>query len=144
MNEIEEILTAHGVTPTPVRKLVYKCLKDSHSPLSLTDIESELDTVDKSTISRSLATFKEHGIVRSFTDGSGSMKYETSGREGDDSHGEYHVHFRCEKCGETQCLTQVAVPAVDLPPGYLIHEVNYVITGVCGGCVGKEKIKEKV
>lgn len=140
MKEIDSILSKYGVVPTPVRKLIYKCLKNAEGALSLSDLETRLDTVDKSTISRSLATFKDHHLIHSFTDGSGSMKYELCVSPDMDSHSDYHVHFRCEKCGATICLQDVNIPPVDLPSDFISHEVSYIVAGICGGCnQNKEK-----
>ena len=131
---MEEILASRGVMPTPVRKLVYRCLENSEFPLSLSDLESMLDTVDKSTISRTLSTFKDHQILHSFTDGSGSVKYELCFSQGEKLHDDLHVHFRCKKCGHTNCLPEISIPIVKLPIGYIVNEVSYIITGICNEC----------
>lgn len=137
MNDIERILKEGGVNPTAVRMLVYKCLSEAEVPMSLSDIEVALESVDKSTISRTLSTFKEHHLIHCFNDGSGSFKFEVC-RSGDHhSHDDRHVHFRCTECGVTTCLTSIAVPEVELPQGYIAREINYVISGVCSNCTGK-------
>ncbi|MCH5224237.1 MAG: transcriptional repressor, partial [Muribaculaceae bacterium] len=61
-----ELLINAGVTPTPVRILVYRFLNQSKSPASLADIESALESVDKSTVSRTLNTFRKHHLVHAF------------------------------------------------------------------------------
>ena len=134
MKETEELLSNSGITPTPVRKLVLKCISESQVPLSLSDLEMKLVSVDKSSISRSLSIFKEHHLLHSFSDGSGSVKYELSNVHRHDEANGLHVHFRCERCGMTKCLTSVKIPEVILPKGYVAHESNYVITGICEGC----------
>ena len=133
-SKAERILNEAGISATPVRILVLKCLDNSSGPLSLNDIEIRLDSVDKSSISRALNLFKENHLVHSFTDGSGSTKFEVCRSRSEESDADRHVHFRCEKCGVTLCLTDVAAPTVELPEGFEMHEVNYVITGVCADC----------
>ena len=128
--EIETILTESGITTTPVRLLVYKALLSSASPLSLSDLETALESVDKSSISRTLNIFRNHRLIHSFNDGSGSVKYEICYSYDDDR----HVHFRCEKCGETICLNHIMIPHVNLPNGYISLEINYVIKGICNKC----------
>ena len=59
--QCEDMLVGKGVRP---------------SPASLFELEAELETLDKSTISRSLALLLEHHAIHSFEDGSGSIKYE--------------------------------------------------------------------
>ncbi|MCH5228768.1 MAG: transcriptional repressor [Muribaculaceae bacterium] len=133
MEEINKILKVSDISPTPIRILVYRCLRESVTPISLTDIEIALDTVDKSTISRTLNLFKNHHLIHSFNDGSGSVKYELC-KCSDEFHDDEHVHFRCEQCGLTICLPTVRVPRVKIPEGYKIKDINYVITGVCNRC----------
>ena len=131
--DISGQLKEFGVTPTSIRILVYRCLDDSETPLSLMEIESRLDSVDKSTVSRTLSTFKKHHMVHSLYDGSGSVKYELC-RTPHDECDDRHVHFHCDKCGKTICLTGVAIPSVKLPDGYQPFASNYVISGFCPSC----------
>ena len=132
--EIESLLIEMGVNPTPVRILVYKSLSESEKPLSLSDLETKLETVDKSTISRTLTTFKDKHLIHSFNDGSGSTKYEVCKSRKELEESDLHVHFRCENCGVTVCLTTVMIPEVKLPEGYVPREATYIVTGVCPEC----------
>lgn len=138
-HQVNEILKRYGITATPTRIMIYKSLESSHLPLSLSDIETILDTVDKSTISRTLSLFKEKHLVHSINDGSGSVKYELCNEPGKNLHDDLHVHFRCEKCGTTRCLEDVKIPEVQLPEGYYAHEKNYILTGICADCTGKRE-----
>ena len=132
--EIENKLQQVGVAPTSVRILVYKMLDSSDKPVSLSDIEMVLDTVDKSTISRTLSTFKENHLVHSINDGSGSMKYELCRSHGNGLHDDLHLHFRCIECGKTICLNELRIPEIELPSGYTMIEKSYVVTGICACC----------
>ena len=134
MKEYDSILREAGINPTSIRILILKCLINSQTPMSLSDLETNLDSVDKSTISRTLTIFKEHHIVHSFNDGSGSMKYEICKSQDHENFNDMHVHFRCEKCGNTLCMTSVSIPTVELPKGFQIHEISYVISGICPSC----------
>ena len=137
MAEVEKLIKAAQITPTPMRVMVYKCLLNAGCPLSLDDIETKLESVDKSTISRSLSLFRDRHLVHSFNDGSGSTKYELCAAPHALSHEDLHVHFRCEECGETLCFPSIKVPEVSLPDGFESREVNYIITGVCAQCTKK-------
>lgn len=137
MKQIEAILSHNGISPTPVRMLVYRCILEAASPVSLSDIETSLDTVDKSTISRTLSTFRNRHLIHALNDGSGSVKYEACKSPGTHNHDDVHVHFHCNECGDTICLHQIPVPAVDLPDGYVAEETNYVISGKCHKCSEK-------
>ena len=137
MKEIKAILISIGISPTPVRMLVYRCLKEADKALSLSDIEEELESVDKYTISRTLNTFLKHHLIHSIKDGYGEVKYETCSNPLSDIDRDTHVHFRCVKCGSTICLLELSIPDVSLPEGYVSQERNYVISGICKDCASK-------
>ena len=73
---IEQQLQAHGIHPTAARILVLQKLSELTHPVSMTELETELETMDKSTIFRTLNVLLEHHAIHSFEDGSGSTKYE--------------------------------------------------------------------
>lgn len=131
--DIEKKLSESNIKPTTVRILVYKTLLSSINPLSLLDIEVILETVDRSSISRTLSLFKDNHLVHAFVDGSGSVKYEVCHSD-HHSLDDLHVHFHCEKCENTFCLSNVKVPDIDLPQGFVLKNVNYVVTGICDKC----------
>ena len=74
-------LEKKGVKPTAVRILVLKAITEAGCPVSLPDLETMLETVDKSTIFRSLNVFLAHHVVHDIEDGSGSLKYEACAGE---------------------------------------------------------------
>ena len=50
-------LVRRGIKPTAIRLLVIKEMMQAERAVSLLDLETLLDTVDKSTISRTIALF---------------------------------------------------------------------------------------
>lgn len=130
----EEKLQRAGVRPTAVRLLIYRLMLKASHPLSSLDIETILETVDRSTISRTLTIFIEHDLIHPIDDGSGSVKYDACLSAHGHTVSDMHVHFRCVVCGKTFCLPSTAVPPVNLPDGYVMESVNYVITGKCPSC----------
>lgn len=131
---METLLKERGIRPTAVRLLVARLLSQSESPLSLADIEEKLDTAPKSTIFRTLTLFQVHNLVHSIEDGSGSLKYELCHSHGHDSANDMHTHFFCEKCQRTYCFKQIQIPAIELPEGFTMHSVNYIVKGICDKC----------
>ncbi len=129
----EQKLEHAGVRPTAMRLLIYKVLGKSGYPLSSLDLETELETVDRSTISRTLAIFLEHDLIHAIDDGSGSVKYEVCRSHHHHSVDDLHVHFHCTVCGKTFCLPD-PVPHIKLPDGFITENINYVITGKCKNC----------
>lgn len=133
--DIDHILALNEVRPSPVRTLVLKVMNASERPLSGQDIETALDSVDRSSITRTLSLFTERGIVHTVDDGSGSVKYELC-RSCDrhDHHDDTHPHFHCIKCGETFCFNDQEIPKINLPEGFSYTSANYVIKGLCPRC----------
>ncbi len=114
---MEKLLSQHGVKPTPNRLLVARELSSAGRPLSLMELERRLETVDKSSIFRTLTLFRDAHIVHVLEDSGDGVRYElchASGEHDDD----LHVHFHCTRCHKTFCLHSVPVPPVEIPEGY--------------------------
>lgn len=141
----EALFAQRGIRPTPNRLLVAEALDNARRPLSLADLESLLDTVDRSAIFRVLNLFRSTDLVHVINDGSGSTKYELC-RAGHHSvtPSHLHAHFHCSECGATVCLTDTPIPVVNVPPGYEPHSVNYVVTGLCPRCSARMALQELV
>lgn len=69
-------LGSRNIKPTPNRILVLDAMMSASSPVSLADLECILETVDKSSIFRTMNLFLAHHLVHVIDDGSGSLKYE--------------------------------------------------------------------
>ena len=133
--QCEDMLVGKGVRPTAARILVLQKLSERTSPASLFELEAELETLDKSTISRSLALLLEHHAIHSFEDGSGSIKYEIcQSRSETCPVGDRHIHFFCEVCRKTSCLNNIKIPVAQLPEGYIMDTINYTVKAVCPLC----------
>ena len=83
--------------------------------------------------------FLLHGLIHVVDDGSGALKYNISHHDCEDDHDdeEEHTHFYCTRCHRTFCLKQIHVPAVQLPDGFRLETVNYVLKGLCPECSEK-------
>lgn len=132
--EIRECLRQKGIKPTVNRILVMKELSLASCPLSLTDLEIAIDTLDKASIFRVLELFSEKDIVHSIEDGSRSLKYELCHNPNSHSISDQHVHFFCRRCHKTFCFEDVKIPLVNIPEGFSPHSVNYMIKGECPKC----------
>lgn len=132
-----DILNAAGLAPTPNRILVVKELLAASSPLSLSELESRLDTLEKSSIFRVLNRLSEIGSVHAIEDGRGIAKFElchcTDHLEDDDR----HCHFYCSECRRTFCFSDVKVPEVDIPEGFDVKGVNFMLKGICPDCASR-------
>lgn len=134
MKEPEERLQARGIKPTAVRLLIFKAMIAYPQAFSLSDLEAELGTVDKSTLFRTIILFHDHLLIHSIDDGSGSMKYSVCSDQCMCAINDLHVHFNCTRCQRTFCLESVSIPEVKLPENFLLESVNFVMKGLCGQC----------
>ena len=127
-------LEKSGIKPTAIRLLVLDAISNKTEIFSLLDLEAELETIDKSTLFRTLILFQQHLIVHTVDDGSGSLKYSVCDEECDCSPEWQHVHFYCTVCNSAYCLRDISIPQVTLPVGFETKTINFVIKGVCDHC----------
>ena len=132
--ELEELFVQHGVKPTANRLLIARALQEAGRPLSMTELETRLETIDKSNVFRTLTVFREARLVHALEDAGDGVRYELchSHQEGHDD--DVHVHFYCVKCHQTICLEDTPVPPVEVPEGYEAESVSYLVKGICPKC----------
>jgi len=134
----ESLLEAHGIKPTANRIVVARALAEAEQPLSLTELEYKILSIDKSGIFRALTLFREHHLVHVLEDGGDGVRYELclshDGHQHDD---DQHVHFYCERCHRTFCIRDTPIPAVALPDGFVLTSINYMAKGICRECALK-------
>lgn len=144
----QNILQHYGVRPTAIRLLVWKQIAKTDHPFSLNDMELWLDTVDKSTLFRTLSLFEEHHLLHGIDDGSGQKKYCrcddsavcSQHHDGEHEHmhqGCKHVHAFCVKCQRSFCIRTEQIPLVKMPDGFEVLDINYVVRGICPDCKKK-------
>lgn len=132
------LLEKHGIRPTANRTVVVRTLAAAMRPLSLSELEERIGTIDKSNIFRQLATFREHHLVHDIEDGSDSVRYELCLSHDAAHDDDMHVHFYCEQCHKTFCIDNAPIPPVELPDGYVPRSANYLVKGLCPDCAAKE------
>ena len=135
--DVTEMIEHAGIRPTPVRLLVARAIDVAGCPVSSLDLERTLETVDRSSISRTLVLFSAKGLVHSVDDGSGAVKYELCHHCGEDHDSDLHPHFHCLSCGRTYCIDELSIPPVTLPEGFEARSANFVIKGLYPGCRAK-------
>lgn len=135
MKEIEKILEGKGIRPTAMRILIYKHLAQKEVAISLTDIESAFSKVERTTLYRTLKTFEDKGIAHQIDDGTGTQKYALCEPGCNcELEQDLHLHFHCNQCNETVCLTEHKIPHINLPEGFVAEDANLVLKGVCDKC----------
>ena len=129
-NTYLELLAKREIQPTAIRLLVLKAMMQAGQSVSLADLEDRLDTVDRSSIFRTLTLFLSHHFKYAVCSSSCSCEVN-----------DLHTHFHCEKCNRTFCFTNIPTPMVKLPEGFSLHSINYVLKGICPDCAAKEHQK---
>lgn len=127
-------LEQREIKPTAMRLLILKTMTDCERAFSLLDLENALDTVDKSTLSRTITLFLKQHLIHCIDDGSGSLKYAVCNSECNCDIDDLHVHFYCTHCHKTFCLKNIHIPAVSLPQHFTLQSINYVMKGLCDHC----------
>lgn len=137
LSQDEILLNRAGIRVTAVRLMIWKTIRKSFAgAFGLSDLEAALPTVDRSTLFRMLNLLSEAHLLHSIDDGSGSRKYclcEEDGR----SLNMHHIHFNCTVCQRTFCLTDLHIPQVRLPEGFVAEDTDYIVKGLCPDCSRK-------
>src|SRR5579872_5643643 len=133
---IDELLKKNQLSVTAGRKQILEYFFQQDGALSHSDIEKKAGgKFDRVTVYRTLQAFLEKGLIHSIPTADNSIRYAlckddcSAGQHRDD-----HVHFICNHCGNAVCLEEVVVPAIRVPRGYIVQQVEMLVSGVCMGC----------
>lgn len=120
---------------TIAKSAVQQLLKKSNIALSHKDIQNEIgELCNRVTIYRILDRLVEEGEIHKVVNTDGVLKYATCHQcESHEQHNHNHVHFSCIKCNSVTCLDHVE-PTYNLPPDYIVKEVNFTLSGICPNC----------
>lgn len=132
---LEKLLLQHGVKPTANRLLIARALEEAHRPLSVTELEERLETIDKSNVFRALIAFRDAHLVHVLEDAGDGVRYELCHSHNEYADEDIHVHFYCTRCHRTYCLEDTPVPPVAVPEGYAAESVSYLVKGICPSCL---------
>ena len=135
MEKIVQFLESKGIRPTAMRLMTYKRLAELNVAISLGDLEKDFKVSERSTLFRTMKAFEEKGIVHQIEDGTGVIKYALCEENCECEVGnDLHLHFHCNNCNETVCLTEHKIPHISLPDGYITEDINLVVKGICVKC----------
>lgn len=133
-SDIHKKLQHKNIKPTAMRNLVYEVLFNQKKALSLKEIEQQFHKFDRSTIFRTLKTFQDNALIHSIDDGTGAVKYALCDEGCTCEPDDLHIHFLCNKCGQTHCLKDMPLPKIDLPDNFSFESANFVVKGTCPKC----------
>jgi len=119
---------------TAGRVAVLRILLKADKPLRQDQIAQRLSarSFDRVTIYRTLESLLEVGLVhKAFLD-ERARHFELARNC---SETQCHPHFTCTSCGNTHCLTEMAIPKVKgTHKGFLIHRQQTRLEGLCPAC----------
>ncbi len=135
MEQIKGKLTAHGLKYTSNRQQVLEVFLNNEFAISQRFILNQLSNFDRVTLYRTLKNFEEKGLIHCIPDSDGEIKYAICVHNcSPEKHLDSHVHFKCEKCGNTSCLTNETIPPIKLPKGYEANKLSLLVEGICDSC----------
>ena len=135
MQTIEQLLESKDIRVTAMRLLIYKFLSEKQVALTLRGIENAFEKADRTTLYRTIKTFEEKGIVHQIDDGTGITKYALCVQDCNcNIKSDLHLHFHCNNCNETVCLTEHKIPQIKVPEGFISENINLVVKGICDKC----------
>lgn len=138
-----ELLESHDIRPTSNRIVILDALLSSTSPMSLAELEDEVQTIDKSNIFRALCVFRDKHLVHVIEGCGDGVKYEVCLSHDSKHDDDAHLHFYCEECQQTYCIYDVKIPEVSIPGGYEVDSASIMVKGVCPKCLQKKPNSKK-
>lgn len=131
----QEILKKHKLRSTPNRNTILNAFLQHKGALSNSDLEGQIENIDRITLYRTLKTFEDKGIIHQAIDGTTKIKYALCVHDCDeDHHHDYHAHFSCTDCEKTYCIDEIVPPTFSTPPGFSLKKADIILKGVCKDC----------
>ncbi len=118
-----------------MRNLVLQYFLEQDKAIDLKDLETHLYFSDRTTLFRTIKTFKEKGLIHAIKDGSNSTKYALCNENCTaENHIDIHPHFYCEQCKNTTCLRMLSIPTINIGSNFTINSTELIVKGICEHC----------
>lgn len=139
---IFNLLKSHKLRVTDCRLDTLRLFHSNNFALSQPFLEKDLGKdYDRVTIYRTLSSFMDAGLIHKVPDDTGLSKYALCYHEKTENHmhNDHHLHFKCEVCGNTQCIEGVELPEFSAPKGFVFNETTVLVQGICPECGDSKK-----
>ncbi|GJM35992.1 MAG: transcriptional repressor [Saprospiraceae bacterium] len=135
--QVAALLKEKKLRVTPTRITILELFNKNQHALAHSDLEAMTEQgFDRITVYRTLKTFVDHGILHEVIDDEMKVKYSMCSEAcSPGAHHDNHLHFKCEECERTYCLTSTHFPKFETPINYRVHSVHVLISGLCEHCV---------
>lgn len=140
IEEAEKLLKEAHVHLTAIRVAVLREIMQLDHTFTLADMEERMDTMDTSTLFRTLTLFLQHKLLHEVDNGSGSKLYCRCVCNSRQHHS--HIHFTCTACGQTFCIKDIDSSQIPYPKNFEVEEINCVMKGLCPICKQKKNTTE--
>jgi len=134
--DVTATLREAGLSQTNQRMAVLEIIIKADGPLSASEILNRTEPeqkINKVTVYRILASFRERRIIRELPTDQGMNLYEMACR-----HNPIHPHFYCKTCRIMSCLPPLTLSqAMDWfasPNAFRIDDVHVNLNGMCRQC----------
>lgn len=136
-----EMLKSANLRQTNPRLAIIEVMLVANTPLTREQIAEQIgtDAPNKTTIYRTLTHLVEKNLVHQAYLEDRTWHYELAHNCGKHA---CHPHFTCSQCSQTQCLTGIAAPLVELPNNYTMQRQQIHIDGICPDCRTLNNTKE--
>lgn len=129
-----EYLLKYGIQATAERVMVVEYLMKYHTHPTGDEVFRGLvrngANVSHATVFNTLKRLTEGGALHSLSIEEGVARYDIDLSA--------HAHFRCNKCGKIMDIKLKRSGSFELPEGYKIDGIDYLISGVCSECERNE------
>lgn len=132
--ELENILRNKDINPTAMRLLVLEYFLKQNTAISLSDLESDFDYSDRTTLFRTLKTFEKKGLLHSINEGNITVYALCTDDCSEENHADSHIHFCCKNCKKIFCMHSVKTPYVNIPSGFIAEKLDIIVHGLCVEC----------
>lgn len=134
--DTKELFKALGIRYTVKKALILKKIKELHYDFNASTLHKDLakaENINITTIYRTLASFREKGLIREFLSSEGIMyEYINSSKKA-------HPHFECKNCKNTICLDTLSFEdgmyLSSLAKEHDIKHVSITFSGICKECL---------
>lgn len=130
--ETKNLLKKYGLSATKNMLLVYKLLKTSKTPLSSSDLQSNIKSADNSTIFRILQKLKSLDLIIEIDLNEGFKRFELK----PENH--HHHHIICESCQSVEVINKCQIEVLEkecknLGFSNIKHKIEFF--GICSNCI---------
>ena len=136
ISRVVALLKQRNIHKTDQRMEILRCVNEMDIPFSARILHEPLliPEINRTTIYRTLACFKEKGLVQVVFH-SGRTEYFFSACKEKSIHG----HFQCEICGKWFCMKPFSPKDLSSiqkmgEPGFEIQGIDLLFTGLCPEC----------